>query len=412
LPPARRVPSIISIRQANTGRSANVEASLAPFNTDHGARSTEQEAKPTMLIVDGHLDLSMNALHWNRDLTRSVAETRRAEAGMTEKGRALGTVALPEMRVGEIGLCLATLIARVQRPGNPLPGYAAREIASAVAHGQLAYYRILERAGEVRLIETKAALDKHVNLWTRKDPERVSMGFLASAAHAPLGLILSMEGADPIVSPDDAADWWAKGLRVVGLTHYGVSSYAHGTDTEGGLLPGARPLLDAFAACGMVVDLTHLADQSFWEVLEAFPGRVCASHQNARALVPGVRQFSDEQIRAVINRAGILGAAFDAWMLQPGWIRGVTTNENLTMEAVADQIDHVCQLAGNARHAAIGTDLDGGYGKEQTPRDLDTIADVQQIPELLRRRGYSEEDVRAVMHGNWIRFFREAWTHS
>jgi membrane dipeptidase len=293
---------------------------------------------------------------------------------------------------------MATLIARATRPRNPLPGYASREIASAVAHGQLAYYRILERKGEVRLIADPAALEDHLGAWEAK-----------GASGTPLGLVLSMEGADPILSPDDVPDWWAKGLRVVGLTHYGVSAWAHGTDTEGGLLPGAKELLAAIAAQGMVVDLTHLADQSFWEVLEAFPGRVCASHQNARALVPGCRQFSDEQIRAVIERGGVLGAAFDAWMLQPGWIRGVTTPENLSMEAVADQIDHVCQLAGNAHHAAIGTDLDGGYGKEQTPRDLDTIADVQQIPALLRRRGYSEADIAAIMHSNWIRCFQEAW---
>lgn len=351
-----------------------------------------------MLVVDGHLDLAMNALQWNRDLLRPVAEIRAAEAGMTEKGRAAGTVAFPEMRAGEVGLCLATLIARVARPGNPLPGYASREIACAVAHGQLAYYRILEQQGEVRLVTDGAGLETHVREWRERGP-----------SETPLGLILTMEGADPILSPDHVADWWDAGLRVVGLTHYGVSAYAHGTDTEGGLLPEARPLLDAFAAWGMVVDLTHLSDQSFWEVLELFPGRVIASHQNARALVPGCRQFTDEQIRAVIERDGVIGAAFDAWMLQPGWVRGVTTNENLSLEAVADQIDHVCQLAGSARHAAIGTDLDGGYGKEQVPRDLDTIADVQKIPDLLRRRGYADADIRAVMHENWLRFFREAW---
>jgi membrane dipeptidase len=350
-----------------------------------------------MLVVDGHLDLAMNALHWNRDLTRSVAEIRRAEAGMEQKGRAAGTVAFPEMRAGEVGLCLATLIARVSYPGNPLPGYASPAIACAMSQGQLAYYRILERQGEVRLIRDAAGLAAHLR-------ERE-----AGAQRAPLGLILAMEGADPILSPDHVPDWWEEGLRVVGLTHYGISAYAHGTDCEGGLTPQGRPLLAAMAACGMVLDLTHMADTSFWEALEAFPGRVIASHQNARALVPGCRQFTDEQLRAVIERGGIIGAALDAWMLQPGWIRGETTNESLSLEAVAEQIDHVCQLAGSSAHAAIGSDLDGGYGKEQTPRDLDTIADLQKIPDLLRRRGYTEEDIRGIMHGNWIRFFREAW---
>jgi membrane dipeptidase len=351
-----------------------------------------------MLVVDAHLDLSMNALHWNRDLMRSVPETRRAEAAMREKGRAAGTVAFPEMRAGNIGVSVVTLIARASFPGNPLSGYANQEIAAAVAHGQLAYYRILESQGVCRMLTDAAGLVAHVQEWEANGAERT-----------PLGFILSMEGADPILSPDHVAGWWEAGLRAVGLTHYGMSCYAHGTAAEGGLTERGRPLLDALAAVGMIVDLTHLADQSFWEVLEAFPGRVLASHQNARALVPGCRQFSDEQLRAVIERDGVIGAAFDAWMLQPNWTRGLTTNATLTMEAVAEQIDYVCQLAGNARHAAIGTDLDGGYGTEQCPNDLDTIADLQKIPDLMRRRGYSEADIRAIMHGNWLRFFEEVW---
>ena len=153
----------------------------------------------------------------------------------------------------------------------------------------------------------------------------------------------------------------------------------------------------------MMLDVSHLTDESFHEALDRFQGPVLASHSNCRALVPGDRQLDDAMIRRMIERDGVIGAVMDAWMLQPGWVRGETTNEHLTLEAVADQIDHVCQLAGNSRHAAIGTDLDGGYGIEQTPNDLDTIADVQKIPELLRKRGYGEEDIAAVMHGNWSR---------
>jgi membrane dipeptidase len=218
-----------------------------------------------------------------------------------------------------------------------------------------------------------------------------------------------MEGADPVLSPDHLGEWWEAGLRAIGLSHYGVGRYAHGTATPGGLTELGRPLLRAMEQVGMLLDVTHLADEAFWEALDAFGGRVLASHQNCRALVPGDRQFSDEQLRAVIERGGVIGAALDAWMLQPDWVRGVTTNVSLTLEAVADHIDHVCQLAGNARHAAVGSDLDGGYGTEQCPRDLDTIADLQRIPDLLRARGYAEADIAAIMHGNWLRFFQEVW---
>jgi len=361
-----------------------------------------------MLLFDAHLDLAMNALHWNRDLTRTVAEIRETERGMEQKGRCAGTVALPDMRAADVGICVATLIARVSFPGNPLPGYHSPETAAAVAHGQLAYYRILEAAGDLRLIGDAAELEACAAEWLSSSTGRHG-GTEGENDRRPIGVILSMEGADPILSPDHLGEWWEAGLRAIGPTHYGVSRYACGTDACGGLSELGRPLLRAMEEIGMLLDVTHLCDESFWEAMEVFGGRVLASHQNSRSLVPGGRQFTDEQMRAVIERDGVIGAALDAWMLQPGWVRGVTTNESLTLEAVAAQIDHVCQLAGDARHAAIGSDLDGGYGTEQCPRDLNTIADLQRIPDLLRARGYKEEDIAAIMHGNWLRFFRETW---
>ncbi len=189
--------------------------------------------------------------------------------------------------------------------------------------------------------------------------------------------------------------------------HYGPSAYAHGTGVSGGLTAQGGDLLKAMAEVGMILDLTHLADQSFWEALEIWKGPVLASHNNCRALVPGDRQFDDDQIRAILERDGVIGAVFDSWMLMPGWSHA--RNSEVTLEAVIDHIDHVCQMAGNARHSAIGGDLDGGYGTEQTPVGLDTIADLQKVPGLLSARGYSTEDIEGIMHGNWLRFFESAW---
>jgi membrane dipeptidase len=218
-----------------------------------------------------------------------------------------------------------------------------------------------------------------------------------------------MEGADPVVFPEQVHAWRAAGLRCIGLSHYGLSNYAHGTSTEGGLTDLGRALLPHVESAGLVLDLTHLADAAFWEAIERFSGPVQCSHQCCRALVPGERQMDDEQLRAVIERGGVVGAALDAWMLHPGWVKEVTENSVVDLSAVADQVDHVCQLAGNSLHAAIGSDLDGGYGQEQTPHDLDTIADLQRVGELLGARGYGEEDVRNVMHANLVRLFRGAW---
>jgi membrane dipeptidase len=350
-----------------------------------------------MLVIDAHLDLSWNALNWNRDLTSTVPGIRALETGMNEKGRTTNTVAFPEMRKAEVAVCLATLLARASGLGEALLDYRNREIACAMAQGQLAYYRIMQSSGEMQMLRNSSSLRAHLQKW-KIDP-----------TSTPLGFILSMEGADPILSPDQVPQWWNDGLRVVGLAHYGCSAYAHGTGSAGGLTAQGRELLKSMADVGMILDATHLADESFWEALDVFAGPVLASHNNCRALVPGDRQFSDDQLRCLIERGAVIGAAFDAWMLCPGWVPGAS-NPAVSLEAVVDHIDHVCQLAGNARQAAIGSDLDGGYGTEQCPEDLDTIIDLQKIPVLLRKRGYAEADIEAVMHGNWVRFFEETWS--
>jgi membrane dipeptidase len=160
---------------------------------------------------------------------------------------------------------------------------------------------------------------------------------------------------------------------------------------------------------GMILDVTHLCDQNFWEALEIFHGPIWASHQNCRTLAPWNRQFADDQIRAVIERGGVLGMAFDAIMMVPGWkhLRSKPQDYQLKISRIVDHIDHVCQLAGNTRHVGIGTDLDGGYGTEQMPLDMDSIADLQSIPQLLRNRGYTEEDIEGIMWRNFIDFLRK-----
>lgn len=351
-----------------------------------------------MLVVDAHLDLAMNAVLWNRDLKLGAHETRAIEraAGMTEKGRGAGTVGLPDLRSGQIGLVFATVIARKNHGQDSGIDFRTHEIAYAQAQGQLAYYRELTRQGVIRPIRNRSDLAGWRADWD------------AEPAAAPIGVVLLMEGADPIVEPEQARLWWDDGLRVVGLAHYGPSAYAFGTGSTGPLTARGRELLRVMDDLGMTLDVSHLTDESFHEALDRFAGSVVASHSNCRALVPGDRQLDDAMIRRIIERDGVIGAVMDAWMLEPGWVRGVTTNERVGLVHVVDQIDYICQVAGNVRHAAIGTDLDGGYGTEQTPRDLDTIADVRKIPALLRERGYEQDDIASILHGNWLRLLGQA----
>ena len=161
----------------------------------------------------------------------------------------------------------------------------------------------------------------------------------------------------------------------------------------------------------IILDATHLCDDSFWEAMENFRGHVWASHHNCRALVDHNRQFSDEQLKELISRGAVIGGVLDAWMMVPNWIRKESTPKgmNCNLEKVIDHMDHICQLAGNALHIGIGSDLDGAFGKEQSPYDLETIADLQKLPQLLSERGYKKEDIENVMHGNWLRFLRKAW---
>jgi membrane dipeptidase len=356
-----------------------------------------------MLIFDAHLDLAWNALDWNRDLRLPVADIRRREIGqhMDGKGRGRNTVSFIELRRGGVGLFIATLLPRLHRANlmPPIQRYESMEAAYATSMGQLAYYQVLVGQKYLRWIKDAATLREHVAAWQNGGDGQ------------PLGFILSMEGADSVLYPEQVHEWWQAGLRIIGPAHYGVSPYAHGTGTEGGLFPPGKPLLREMEKVGMILDVTHLADQSFDEALDAYHGPVLASHHNCRALVPDQRQLTDDQIKRLIARGAVIGSALDAWMLVPNWIRGETRPEiiGVTLAAMVDHIDRVCQLAGNAKHAAIGTDLDGGFGREQTPCDLDTIADLQRLPGLLRQRGYSNDDITGIMYGNWVRFFERAW---
>jgi len=361
-----------------------------------------------MLLIDAHLDHAMNAMVYDRDLTKSVHEIRDFEKKlktqgallrMPEKTAGTNTVALPEMRKGEVFICLATILTTV-RNHTPPPGsgwtYCTKEQAYALANGQHAYYRILESQGHIRMIQDRKGLDIHVEEW-RSLPDS-----------APLGFILAMEGADPIINPEQIRYWWDVGLRALGITHYDENDYAFGTGVVGGLKPWGYQLLESMEDIGIILDVTHLSEDSFWDAIDAFKGEIIASHNNCRALVQGVRQFSDDQIRALVERDGVISVALDNWMLHDGWVFGETPEDAVSLENVVDHIDHMCEVAGDTDHAAIGSDLDGGYGKEQSPRDIETIADLQKIPRIMEKRDYSEKEVEKIMYGNLLRKFKKA----
>lgn len=353
-----------------------------------------------MFVFDAHLDLAMNALEWNRDLTWTVEDIRKSEEGMTDKpDRGGNTVSLPAMRKGNVGLCVATQIARYVKKGSSLPGWNSPHQAWAQTQGQLAWYRAMEEIGEMVQITNLKELKTHMALWKNGDSKK------------PIGYILSLEGADSIVTIDHLEKSHEMGLRAIGPAHYGPGTYAHGTDSVGGIGNKGKEFLKKIEELNLILDATHLCDMSFWETMKIYNGPVWASHNNCRKFVNHNRQFSDEQINELIRRKAVIGIALDAWMMVPNWIRGKSTPKDMgvTLNQMVDNIDHICQLAGNSLHVGIGTDLDGAFGKEQTPDDLDTIADLQKIPVLLSKRGYSNDDVENIMHLNFIKFLGRTW---
>ncbi|SFT17761.1 dipeptidase [Mucilaginibacter polytrichastri] len=355
-----------------------------------------------MFIIDAHLDLSMNALEWNRDLREPVEAINQREQGLIDRpDRAKATVTLPELRKGNIGLVVATQIARFVAPGNKLPGWHSPQQAWAQTQGQLAWYKAMEACGEMVQVNNLKTLEDHLVLWNDGTPN----------AHKPVGYILSLEGADSIVDISYLETAYQSGLRAVGPAHYGPGRYAQGTDAIGFMGETGHALLREMERLNIILDATHLCDDSFWEALDHFNGHVWASHNNCRALVNHNRQYSDEQIKALIGRGAVIGAALDAWMMVPGWERGVSTpiGMNCNLEVAVNHIDHICQLAGNTLHVGMGTDLDGAFGREQCPYDLETISDLQKFITLFEKRGYNQLDIENMMHGNWLRFLRKAW---
>ena len=388
------------------------------------------------LLFDGHLDLAMNALLYERDQTLPVAALRKRERQPNPDDRGIATVSLPELRRCRAAVVVATLIARAKpwvdparRIGRQDLDYPDATLAYAAAQGQLAYYRLLEARRELRIITDAEALRQQFEQATRIE---VPAGAAALPGDTPIaapvdaagaaapesptpGIILLMEGADPIVEPAQVHEWHAQGLRVLALAHYGHSRYAAGTpsldpasaEQDGPVTDLGHALLREARELRLAIDLSHLSDRSFFQVLDAWPGRVCASHTNCRAFVPNQRQFTDEQIKLIVERDGVVGVVMYAGMIRPLARHGGRPSD-VRLAHLVEHIDHICQIAGSARHVAFGSDLDGGFGVEATPAELNNYHDLVKLEPLLRERGFTDEDVAGFFHANWRRFYHDA----
>ncbi len=358
------------------------------------------------LIIDSHQDLAWNMLTYGRDYTRSVQETRRLEAGTTTPERnGDSIVGWPEYQRGQVAAVFATLYAtpaRKKEMGDTVV-YADYATAHRLYRNQIDLYRKLVdiNPDKFRLISSTKELDSVIEHWSKP---------VVDGEGHPVGLIYLMEGAEGIRSPHELSEWYDLGLRIIGLAWAGTR-YCGGTSEPGPLTEEGRKLISAMVDYNFLLDLSHMDEAAAMESLDRYEGPVMATHANCAALMQGSetnRHLPDHVIRGLIEREGVIGLIPLNTFLKVGWLRkNGSRREEVSLDVLIAHIDHICQLAGNANHAGIGSDFDGGFGWQSIPHELDSIADLQMIASKLIERGYSESDAANILGGNWLRFLRK-----
>jgi membrane dipeptidase len=372
------------------------------------------------LMIDSHQDIAWNMLTYGRDYTRSVQDTRRLEAGTTTPARNGDClVGWPEYQRGQVAVVFATLFATPAKWMEPEDTvvYKDDQTAHRLYRDQIDVYRKLadSQPDKFWLVSSRKELDAVIEHWSRpaREDEGHSARFTESERDVrghPVGLVYLMEGADGIRSPQELSEWYELGLRIIGLAWAGTR-YCGGTSEPGPLTDEGRRLISAMADYNFILDLSHMDEAAALESLDRYEGPVMATHSNCAALMPGSgtnRHLSDRVIRGLIERDGVIGLIPLNTFLKVGWLRkSGSRREEVSLDAFIAHIDHVCQLAGNADHAGIGSDFDGGFGLQSIPPELDTIADLQRVASKLLALGYSEADAANVLGGNWLRFLQK-----
>jgi membrane dipeptidase len=356
------------------------------------------------MIIDAHEDLAWNILTFGRDYTQSAYETRRKEAGgfaPSVNGDTL--LGWPEYQRARVGIVFATLFAAPARRSDgewDRQCYRDTQEARRVYQAQADVYARLtdEHPNHFRLLRSQGELAAHCRQWqsdTVKEP--------------PVGLVLSMEGAEAIGSPSELEIWWGAGVRLIGPAWAGTR-FCGGTREPGPLTKDGFELLEAMAGFGFGLDLSHMDEAAARQALDVYPGPIIVSHGNALALLKNSdsnRHLSDHVIHGVIERDGVIGIVPYNVFLSDSWQRG-DPRQRVTLQQVVAQVDYICQLAGDARHVGIGSDFDGGFGVQSVPIDLDTIADLVKLGPILAEKGYSEQDVDAILGTNWLNLLQKA----
>jgi membrane dipeptidase len=360
------------------------------------------------IIIDAHEDIAWGTLCFGRDYLNSAYDIRRYEEnGSVEAINGVAMLGLPEWLRGGIAVIGATLFTPPERRRTSLleQHYSDADEAHALALRQIEIYeRMAEQSGQIKLIRNRMDLEAVLKTWEGFDP---SLPEDQKRDERQIGLVYLIEGGDSIREPAEVEWWYERGVRLIGPAWAGTQ-YCGGTAEPGPLTAAGVDLLKHMRPFNLVLDLSHMDEPAFFQSLDLYDGPIIASHSNPRMLTNNTnRHLSDEMIKALVQHDGVIGTLIFNKFLLKGWETG-DAKEAATVEIVVAAIDHVCQIAGDARHAAIGTDFDGGFGMKSTPAGFDTVADLQIIAPELERRGYSVADVELIMNGNWVRMLKVA----
>jgi membrane dipeptidase len=358
-----------------------------------------------MVTVDSHEDIAWNMVTFGRDYSRAVADTRQLEAGSdTEGWNGQTLLGWPEWVKGRIGVIFATLFAAParHRVGRwEIECYEDFEGAYRLYRSQLeCYERLFDQHPDMfQPVTDRRLLESVLDTWASDPPKDPR-----------IGLVLLMEGADGVRQPSELEEWYAEGLRIVGPAWTGTR-YSGGTSEPGPLTPAGRELLEVMADLGLILDLSHMAEEAATQALDIFEGTLIASHSNCRKLLDGSerpdRHLTDETIRGIAAREGVIGIVPYNRFLVGTWRAG-DGRQGVTLEHVAAQIDHVCQLVGDAEHVGLGSDFDGGFGLDKVPEGLDSVADLGLIGDRMVAWGYTPPEIEGIMGDNWLGVLRRA----
>ncbi len=317
------------------------------------------------MIVDAHLDIGWNAISAGRGFLQPPAPGY--------------LVSRSSLIAGGVGLVCATLYtapARARRSMRTRFVYESPHEAHIMAMAQVNYYR----SCALDLITTRAELAAYARGWRK--------GRLAA--------VMLMEGADPVETPAQLGAWTERGVRIIGPA-WGRTRYSGGTGAPGGLTDLGHQLLKAMRRKKVILDLSHMAQQSVEDAFAVWRGPIMASHSNARELVPGDRQVTAKTVAEIARRGGVVGVSFYQHHLR--------AKGGATLDDVVKHIVHHARAAGSPEHVGLGTDLDGGFDARYAP--FDSLTKLKELPARLRLH-FNRAQVEGIMGGNWLAFLERS----